>query len=343
LLDCEPRSSWKSLTTDRANLRIPEPRGSAFYTLKSVAFAKESAAGSKASGAVVLPPVANGAQQDRSLGDPEGNRPEDKLAGNPRQVRKRDAALEDCRKVQEELRVVLEKLHSTRQACAASHSKKQELASSTAKCKADLKQECGRIKSQLQTLQTLRRQLKELKEPNFSPSPGASPEVPASPVGSSPNGHTGIASHLAAGKAMSSSSSAGNVARSITPSNAENGVAAKMGSEDERGKLPSEETRSAIRSSIDRGVTSGDLVRAMAIVEKDAAKREKDVASSLEKTRALLAASLDQAIASGALSQAIAVVANGQDPPKQPNSTDPAPPSNNEVELEDLSKVKGGD
>merc|ERR1719424_36464 len=80
---------------------------------------------------------------------------------------------------------------------------------------------------------------------------------------------------------------------------------------DDRVKLPSEDTRSTIRMSLELAAASGDLARALAIVEKDAATREKDAAAALEKTRALIRSSLEQALASGSLARAIVVVASG--------------------------------
>jgi hypothetical protein len=166
--------SWSSL---------PYPvRGSPFYTLKSIAFSKEpAAAASKASVAnaspravgsasVVLPPVG------QTAGELEGNRLDDKAAAS-RQLKRRDAALEEFRKVEEQLKEVLQKLIGEKQARAASHHRKQEISASLAKCNKSHKEEVERIKLQQRHLHKIRLQMKEIKETNSYPSSWVSQEI----------------------------------------------------------------------------------------------------------------------------------------------------------------------
>jgi len=149
---------------------LPLPtRSSPFYTLKSIAFDKDAADTKVSGGGVVLPPVGQNRQNGNDLG---GDIVPPKVVprASPRQLRRREAALDECTKVQEQLKEVLQRLTSESQAQAAIHNKKRELAGSTVKCNKSMKEEVEHIKAQQHQLKKLRTQLRELMQPVCAPS-----------------------------------------------------------------------------------------------------------------------------------------------------------------------------
>jgi small-conductance mechanosensitive channel len=80
-------------------------------------------------------------------------------------LRRREAALEEYKKVQDQLREVLQKLVSERQACADARHKSQELHRRIDHGNKTLKEQVSHTYSQQKQLRYLRAQVKELKEP----------------------------------------------------------------------------------------------------------------------------------------------------------------------------------
>lgn len=168
-------SAWEAL---------PFPtRGSPFYSLKSIAFSNNAvpaassskppaATGSKASVGVVLPPVL---QNQSGSADLEVNRPDDKAS--TRHLRRRDNALEEYKKVQDQLQELLQKLSCEKESQANIYNKVREMSESLVKCNRDLQAKVAHTYAQQQQLRKLRLQVKEYKDPTFSAD--AAWEVPA--------------------------------------------------------------------------------------------------------------------------------------------------------------------
>jgi len=174
------------MTTSAWNA-LPFPtRGSPFYSLKSIAFSNNAVpaassskapavTGSKASVGVVLPPVL--LKHDGSA-DLEGNRPDDKAS--TRHLRRRDNALEEYKKVQDQLQEMLQKLSCEKEGQANIYNKVREMSESLVKCNKDLQAKVAHTYAQQQQLRKLRLQVKEYKDPTFSAD--AAWEVPVAPA-----------------------------------------------------------------------------------------------------------------------------------------------------------------
>jgi len=120
---------------------------------------------------VVLPPVSQNLLSAHTVScssNTEKNASEEKASAS-RQLKRRDAALEEYKRVQEQLKEMYQKLAGENEFHSDVHKRMKEVSASISKTTKDLRAKVAHTYAQQQQLRKLRLQLKDCKEPSFSP------------------------------------------------------------------------------------------------------------------------------------------------------------------------------